>query len=74
MNDCMLAVFCLSEEGEKFRVILVNHQIHKSRLCKLDFKTSQTLPKSLWDFIVPELANRILDKIVSVGATNRESI
>ena len=31
MNDCMWAVFCLSEEGETFERVLVNHQIHKTQ-------------------------------------------
>ena len=104
MNDCMWAAFCLNEEGEKFKNILMNHQIPKrqtivesvrtrlehlksialgfcgislwhnwdteswifsSRLCKPDFKISQTLPA--------EMANRITGTTVSVGATIRES-
>ena len=31
MNDCMWAVSYLCEEGEKLKVILANHQIHKTQ-------------------------------------------
>ena len=31
MNDCVWAVFCLSEEIEKFKGILVDHKNHKTQ-------------------------------------------
>ena len=51
LNDCVWAVFCLSEDGEKFNRIPVNLEFAEhtqlSRLCKPDFKISQLLPHKL---------------------------
>ena len=63
----MSAVFCLSEEGEKFKKILVNHQIQKTQTI------IETVQASLQDLtnVAATLANRILETFVSVGANNR---
>ena len=50
MNDCTRAVFLFDWRRWKIKKILINHQILKKRrslkLCKSDFKTSQTLPQN----------------------------
>ena len=66
MNDCMWAVFYLSEEGENFKRFLGNHQSHKSQtIIETVQARLQDLTKRcrriLWNFILAKLANRILD-------------
>ena len=61
MNDCMLTVFCLSEENEKFKgFFLVNHQTRKTQTIieTVQSQTSgsqQRCRRVLWDFILAEL-------------------
>ena len=55
MNDCTRAVFYPSEEGAKFKIMFgesPNSQKHRrsSKLCKPDFKPSQTVQQNCVEF------------------------
>ena len=70
MNDCMWSVIWLSK--------LMNHQNHKTQtIIEAEQSRLQDIRnvagEFYWIFIVADMQNRILENIVSVGATNRES-
>ena len=79
MDCCMWAILYLSEQGETFKIILVNHQNHRSqtviwtvqaRLQDLTNVAAEICEMSSW----PKWQTESWKNLVSVGVTKRTYI